>query len=260
MGKVELDRDISLYYEHIGGSSSKPVLVFLHDGLGCSAMWKNFPELLCRETGCPGLLYDRQGYGKSSALQSPRGIDYLHGYALYELPQVLTTLIPEHPYVIIGHSDGGSLGLIWAAQQPHLLLGLITEAAHVFVEPETLAGIKQAEKAYEDGKFTVLSEFHGSKTDVIFKAWSETWLSDWFKEWNIENLLPQVRCSVLAVQGCDDQYGTQLQLDAITSQISGEAQSLMVENCGHAPHAEQTAVVLKAMATFINHISDKCRN
>ncbi len=254
MGKIELDRDLSLYYERIEGNMKKPELVFLHEGLGCTAMWKDFPELLCQETGCPGLIYDRLGYGKSSALNYPRDTDYLHGYALSELPAVLSLLIPERPYIIIGHSDGGSIGLIWAAQRPPLLQGLITEAAHVFIEPETLTGIKKAEQAYEDGKLTVLSKYHGVKTDVIFKAWSDTWLSDWFKDWNIVNLLPQVRCPVLAVQGCDDQYGTQLQLDAITSQTSGATQSLMVKNCGHTPHAEQTAVVLKSMADFINVI------
>ena len=255
MGKIELNRDISLHYEHIEGNIEKPELVFLHEGLGCTAMWKDFPESLCQETGCPGLIYDRLGYGKSSSLRYPRDTDYLHGYALSELPAVLSLLIPERPYIIIGHSDGRRIGLIWAAQRPPLLLGLITEAAHVFIEPETLAGIKKAERAYEDGKLTILSKYHSAKADDVFKAWSDTWLSDWFKGWNIEDLLPQIRCPVLAVQGCDDQYGTQLQLDAITSQTSGAAKSLMVKKCGHTPHAEQTAVVLKSMADFINVIA-----
>jgi len=252
LGKVELERDIWLYYERIDGSMQKPELVFLHEGLGSTAMWKNFPQMLCQETGCPGLVYDRLGYGESSALQSIRDINYLHEYALQELPVILKSLIPKRPYIVIGHSDGGSIGLIWAAQQPPLLKALITEASHVFVEAETLAGIEKADIAYENGKLKVLRKYHGEKTHDIFKAWSETWLSNRFKDWNIENLLPSVSCPVFAIQGCNDQYGTVLQLNAISSQVSGPVQAMMVESCGHAPHTEQTEVVLAAMTDFIN--------
>ncbi len=254
MGEIELENDISLYYECLDGNINKPVLIFLHEGLGCTAMWKEFPRLLCHTTGCSGLIYDRLGYGKSSPLQKPRDINYLHEYALGELQSVISSLIPERSYIIIGHSDGGSIGLIWAGQDPPLMLGLITEAAHVFVDSKTLAGIRAAERAYQQGKFRILNRYHGDKTDSIFRAWSETWLSSWFKDWNIENLLPHVHCPVLGIQGCDDQYGEQFQLSSIISGVTGSTRAMMVKDCGHIPHAEQTDIILSAMAAFIGDI------
>src|SRR5208283_3544519 len=129
---LTLSESHTIHFELIEGMAEKPFLVFLHDGLGCARMWKDFPERLCRQTGCPGLVYDRLGCGRSSALTEPRTIHYLHDYAQFELKQVLAHLIPDRDYFLIGHSDGGSIGLIFAADRPAGLRGLVTEAAHVF--------------------------------------------------------------------------------------------------------------------------------
>ena len=116
MPELELAPDSSvnssIHYEWIDGNAKLPCLLFLHEGLGCTAMWKDFPQRLCAATGCSGLLYDRNGYGQSSPLSAPRSIHYLHEYALIELPQVISRLLAERDYCIVGHSDGGSIGLI----------------------------------------------------------------------------------------------------------------------------------------------------
>lgn len=240
----------ALYYEWIEGDPDKPHLVFLHEGLGCTAMWRDFPRALCRATGCPGLVYDRLGYGASPALPRPRTLSYLHQYALDELPQLLSSLIPERDYVLIGHSDGASIGLIHAAERPAQLRGLICEAAHVFVEPETLAGIADATQAFQAGKLQGLAKYHGEKTASLFRAWSDTWQSDWFRHWNIEYVLPAIACPVLVIQGLEDQYATLAQVEAIVSQVP-RAQQLVVENCGHAPHLERPDELLQHMQAFI---------
>ncbi|WDE08254.1 alpha/beta hydrolase [Thalassomonas viridans] len=242
-------------YQLIPGAADKPYLVFLHEGLGCQAMWKGFPELLCRATGHPGLVYDRLGYGLSSGLREPRTLDYMHDYALKELPQVLKQVIPGKAFILIGHSDGGSISLIYGAGQNPLLKGIITEAAHVFVEPETITGIEAADLAWEKGKLKGLAKYHGDKTGPIFKAWSETWLTDWFREWNIEALLPQITTPLLVLQGQEDQYGSAAQVDAIVRLSSGPAEGQMLENCQHTPHLEAQEVVLSLMADFINNLS-----
>eukprot|EP01034_Spumella_vulgaris_P041994 gene41994-52054_t len=184
MAMLELAEGGQLYYQWIAagdgaavgaGAASQPVLVFLHEGLGCAAMWKDFPARLCAQTGCQGLVFDRLGYGQSSPLRTGRSVHYLHRYALEELPQVLA-LLDGRPYVVLGHSDGGSIALIHAADQPSGLLGVVTEAAHVFVEEVTLAGIREARAAYGAGKLRGLSRYHGDKTDQIFGAWADTWL------------------------------------------------------------------------------------
>ncbi len=255
MPNLKIHDESHLYYHLIPGKAENPHLVFLHEGLGCTAMWQGFPEKLCAATGCPGLVYDRLGYGKSSPLTHARSIHYLHEYALIELPKLLKTVIPHTPFILIGHSDGGSISLIYGAGRPALLKGIITEAAHVFVEPETIAGIKVADDAWEKGRLQGLSKYHGDKTETIFKAWSVTWLSSGFMSWNIEYLLPCITAPLLVIQGADDHYGTLAQVKAIAAQSSGDARQEIVENCGHAPHLEAQSVVLALMADFVAQIN-----
>lgn len=254
MPTLTLRRNRTIYYELIEGHPDKPLLVFLHEGLGCTAMWQGFPKTLCHKTGCPGLVYDRQGYGRSSPLVADRTIHYVHDYALCELPRVLDAVIPGRPYILVGHSDGGSISLIFGAERPPLLKGIVTEAAHVFIEPETLEGIRVADAAFDRGKFKGLNKYHGDKTRQTFKAWSETWLSERFRYWNIEYLLPSINCPMLVIQGRQDQYGTERQVNAIVNKSSGSAEAFIVESCGHAPHLEKPDVVIEKIAGFVAEI------
>jgi pimeloyl-ACP methyl ester carboxylesterase len=248
--QLELSKEYQIHYQLIAGDANKPYLVFLHEGLGCIQMWKGFVELLCSATGCPGLVYDRLGYGESSALTTQRTIHYLHEYALRELPNVLNNLIPQQPYVVIGHSDGGSIGLIHASEQPTLLKAVITEAAHVFVEKQTLAGIKDADVAWDLGKLTGLGKYHGPKTAQIFKAWADTWQTPAFADWNIEYLLSSIQVPILAIQGKEDQYGSDQQVARIVSKVKwGKAD--LIDNCAHAPHLEAQSNVINSICQFL---------
>jgi pimeloyl-ACP methyl ester carboxylesterase len=252
--KFKIDQNQSLNYQLIPGERDKPYLVFLHEGLGCGAMWKDFPALLCKKTGNPGLIYDRLGYGKSSPLIHTRTIHYMHEYALLELPRLLETVLPDTPFILIGHSDGGSISLIYGAERPSFLKGIITEAAHVFVDPETIAGIRSTDVAWKEGKLKGLSKYHGDKTEPIFMAWSVTWLTTWFKYWNIEYLLPSIEVPLLVIQGTDDQYGSVDQVNSIVSKSSSSAQLEMVENCSHVPHLEAKPIILELMSDFVVQI------
>lgn len=256
MPMLDLADGGQLYYELIDGDAHAPALVFLHEGLGCTAMWRDFPARLCKATGRQGLVYDRRGYGLSSPLKSVRSIHYLHEYALIELPQVLARLLPEREHIVIGHSDGGSIALIYAAGQPAGLRGLLTEAAHVMVEAVTLEGVRVAKDAFGAGKLRALQRYHGEKTVQIFNAWAETWLRPEFSHWDIGYLLPAIACPVLAVQGSGDQYGTQAQLDAIAGRAP-DGRQLMVPDCGHTPHQEQPEVLLRLMSEFVDTLSSQ---
>ena len=163
---------------------------------------------------------------------------------------MLAALLPGQDHFLVGHSDGGSIALIYAAQQPPRLRGLITEAAHVFVEDVTLDGIRMADAAFGEGKLRALAKYHGDKTAGIFKAWSDTWLSYGFQFWNIEYLLPSIECPALVVQGTEDQYGSAAQVDAIVAQALN-AMPAMVEQCGHTPHQEQPQALLALMDGFL---------
>lgn len=171
-----MDND-ALHHRLIDGDPQRPWLVFLHEGLGCTAMWSDFAERLCALSGCRGLLYDRRGHGRSPATDVPRTLHYLHAAALQELPDMLARLIAGQPYLLIGHSDGGSIALLHAAERPPLLRAAITVAAHVFVEPMTLDGIRRAVEAWQLGKLQGLARYHGERSTALFEAWSQTWLS-----------------------------------------------------------------------------------
>ena len=251
MGIFALQNSAEIYYETFDGDPSLPVLVFLHEGLGCTAMWDQFIRTLCRSTGHPGMAYDRQGYGQSSALTQKRTLDYLHDYAFEELPQVLGTVIPGREYILVGHSDGGSIALLHASENPSGLRSAVTSAAHVFCEDVTLEGIRAATLAFKAGKLQGLYRFHSDKTDTIFYAWSDTWLAPHFKQWNMEDCLRDIRVPVLVMQGKDDQYATLKQVEAICEQVSGPARPGLIDNCGHSPHQDQPDAVTALIADFI---------
>ena len=241
-----------LYYLLLDGNSALPYLVFLHEGLGCTAMWGDFPAKLCAATDCPGLVYDRLGHGQSSPLIHKRTMRYLHDSALCELPQLLHKIIPQTPYILIGHSDGGSISLISGAERAPLLRGIITEAAHIVVEERTLRAIKTTDAAWAGGKLKSLTKYHGDKTNTLCHAWSGTWLSDCFSSWNIEYLLPSIRAPLLVIQGTDDQYASANHASRIAAQTGGSARVEMVKGCAHVPHREAQAVVLQLMVEFIS--------
>ena len=226
-----------------------PTLVFLHEALGCIAMWKDVPDRLSALTGLPGLIYDRHGHGLSGAAAHPRIPDYLGREALDVLPEVLAACGVADP-VLIGHSDGGSIALLYASRFP--VRAVITEAAHVFVEDVTLAGIREAVTAWRETDLPArLARYHGDKTGALFAAWADTWLSEEFAAWNIEDCLPRIACPVLAAQGEDDEYGTARQVESIVAGVAGWARALMLPDCRHIPHLQASERLLPPMAAFI---------
>jgi pimeloyl-ACP methyl ester carboxylesterase len=236
------------------GAADGPTLVFLHEGLGCIALWKDFPSRLCARLGLPGLVYDRWGYGQSEPLDRPRTTSYLHDEARLLLPAVLEQVGVTRS-VLIGHSDGGTIALLYAAAFPSAPAAIVTEAAHVFVEDVTLAGIQAAGVAFATTDLPRrLARYHGAKTESIFKAWHDGWRSPEFRAWNIEAELPRIICPTLVLQGVNDEYGTTAQVEAIVRGVSGPARSELLPDCGHAPHHEAGQLTLDLIADFVGRL------
>lgn len=234
----------TLEYETIPGD---PVIVFLHEGLGSVAMWKDFPRRLAERTNCGALIYSRYGYGKSDALAAPFGPYFMHAEALETLPDLLEKLGIERP-ILFGHSDGGSIALIYAAAHP--ARGVIVLAPHVFVEEIATAAIRSIQRAYDCGALrTKLGRYHNDP-DSTFRGWSEIWLHPNFRAWNIEEFLPSIHCPVLAIQGLDDEYGSIEQLDRIARR-SPRVELLKIPDCRHSAHIDQPEAVIEASARFI---------
>ena len=235
--------------------SSYPSLIFLHEGLGCAAMWRDFPRLLCELTGCGGLVYSRQGYGNSDPCVVPRPLNYMHKEALDVLPEVLSAAgIVEH--IVIGHSDGASIGLLHAAD-PMLsgLIGLISIAPHVICEELSVRSIRKAREAYLSGTLKAgLQKYHRENTPCAFWGWNKAWLDPEFRDWNITNYLPQISVPQLVLQGNDDEYGTLAQVEIISAQSGASVRTVILENCGHNPCREQTTSSLDLLSDFIKSL------
>jgi pimeloyl-ACP methyl ester carboxylesterase len=196
------------------------------------------------------LVWSRAGYGGSQAYDEARTPRYMHREAEQALPALIAALQVERP-LLIGHSDGGSIALIFAGAFPELPLGIAVMAPHEFVEAETLAGIRLARTAWETTDLPAkLARYHQQQTERVFRDWNDCWLSPAFRDWNIEEYLPRIRCPVLAIQGKDDEYATMRQIEAIAEQVPG-TQLLKLEKCGHTPQRDQEAAVLAALQAFV---------
>lgn len=234
-------------------TDSKPVLVFLHEALGSIIQWKSFPAELCSTLHLPGIVIERTGHGKSSELNGKRDIHYLHNYA-DETQEVLREILnPNQKTILIGHSDGGSIALILASRKLKNLQAVATMAAHTFVEDETLTGIHPAIEAFEAGKLDGLYRIHGEKTRELFYAWANTWLEPSFKNWDIRDEIQSFQIPVLAIQGKNDQYGTEEQVNSIVSGYQNR-KGIMVPGCGHHPHLEKQEEITKAITTWVKEI------
>jgi pimeloyl-ACP methyl ester carboxylesterase len=231
-----------------------PVLVFLHEGLGCVALWRDFPDQLAQATGLPALIYSRIGYGGSSPCTLPRPLTYMHEEGEQALPALLAALgIQKH--ILIGHSDGASISLIYAGAARHDgLLGLAVLAPHSFCEDVSVTSIRAASKAYVEGDLrTRLEKYHGQNVDCAFRGWCDAWLDPAFMRWNIEDYADRITVPVLMIQGEDDEYGTTAQVESIARRVRG-AETLVLPACGHSPQRDQPATTLKAIAGFITRL------
>jgi len=230
-----------------------PPLVFLHEGLGSVAMWRDFPERLAAATGCGALVYSRYGYGRSDPLAEPRPVRYMHDEALVALPQLLDALEVERP-ILVGHSDGGSIALIHAGSTARPLAGLVLLAPHVMVEDLSVSSIAAAREAYEHGDLRAkLARYHAD-VDSAFRGWNDIWLHPDFRAWNIEDVLPRIACPVLAIQGSLDAYGTMAQLERIVRAVRG-TEVLELEGCGHSPHRDRPEAVIEAVTRFVARVA-----
>lgn len=239
--------------------NDRPTIVMLHEGLGSVALWKHFPQHLASRTGCGILAYSRYGHGDSDELREKRPVEFMHHEGEVVLPELLDKLNLRRP-VLLGHSDGGSIALIfagkYAGKYPERPRALVLEAPHVFVEDLSVASITAAKVAYLTTDLPQKLGRYQQHVDATFWGWNDIWLDPKFRSWNIEGYLPAIRCPILCIQGEEDEYGTIAQVKAIQARVPA-TEILMLPNCRHSPHRDQPEATLDGMAKFVAQVAGR---
>ena len=239
----------------VGDLPGRPVIVLLHEGLGCVGLWRDFPQALARATGCGVFAFSRAGYGQSDAADLPRPVDYMTREAVEVLPAVLDALGAER-VILMGHSDGATIALEHAGRvfSPRVR-GLVLMAPHVFTEPMGLAEIARAAQVFATGDLAQrMARWHRDPV-ATFRGWNEAWLNPDFARWDISEVIDHLRVPALVIQGREDQYGTLAQVDEIATRSPAPVEVLVLDDCRHSPQFDQPAAVLDATARFLERLS-----
>ena len=248
--------EAALEFERIPGRDAGPTLVLLHEGLGCVAAWKAFPQQLHATTGLEVFSYSRAGYGHSSAVELPRPLDFHTREALDTLPRALDRASIRE-CILVGHSDGASIAIIYTgARRDRRILGLLLIAPHVLTEVRGIATITASKQAYESSDLrTRLTRYHGDNVDCAFRGWCDTWLDPDFRAWNIERYLPAISVPLMVLRGDEDPYSTATHVERIAVGVSGSVETIGLAECAHAPHLEQADQTLEHATDFVTRIA-----
>lgn len=226
-------------------------IVLMHDSLGCVALWRDFPERLARSTGRPVVAYDRLGYGRSAPYPGPQPASFIADEAESGFSAVRDRLGLER-FVLLGHSVGGCMAITTAGRHADGCEALITVAAQAFTETRTLAGIREAERGFaEPDQMARLARYHGDKAEWVLRAWVDTWHSEAFRTWHLDDDLAEVRCPTLALHGEHDEYGSPAQPERIARLSAGPAEARILPDCGHVPHRECPERLIAALQGFL---------
>jgi len=245
----------SLEYSCFGPSPDQATtILLLHEGLGCVALWRDFPAKLAKASGFGVIAYSRAGYGQSDPADLPRPLDYMTREAVDSLPQLIAAAGLQQ-IILLGHSDGASIAAIYGGSvEDHRVRGLILMAPHFFTEDMGLASIAEAKVAYENTDLpTRMSKYHNNP-DNAFYGWNDSWLHADFKNWNITDVIDYIRVPVLAIQGREDQYGTTAQIEALKAQLYAPLETVLLENCQHTPFLEQPDLTLRSITKFCTRL------
>ena len=227
-----------------------PIVLF-HDSLGCVDMWRQFPLALCHRLARPVIAYDRLGFGRSSARLGIPSVRFVSEEAESYFPQ-LKKRLGVGEFVALGHSVGGAMAVLVAVKMAAECLAVVTEAAQAFVEQKTLKSIAESKGRFANSQeMAKLARYHGDKATWVVSAWTETWLSPEFADWNLRSALPQVTCPLLAIHGDRDEYGSMEFPTLLSSMTSGYAEKFLIADCGHIPHREKEEGVLAKIESFL---------
>ncbi len=226
-------------------------LVFLHGGVGCVRMWRDFPQILCRRAGLPGLVYDRLGFGRSDPLADLEGPTFRNREGRDTLPLVLDAFAIRGA-VLIGHSEGGAISLLAAAAHPARIKGVVGLAPQPVVHEAAVQGTRRVMEEYATGGLRQrLIKYHGEKFDRTFARWAECWTGAQGAAWSMERELAAIACPVLTITGQDDEYGYAPHVEAMARCMGGKLAMHLLPGAGHHPQDEARQEVVELILGFL---------
>lgn len=241
---------------HVADSQHAPIIL-LHDSLGCVALWRDFPLRLAQCTERTVIAYDRVGFGQSFKQKQMIDPDFVRLEAKTTF-QLVRDFFQILDFVVLGHSVGGGMALCCAAQYPQDCRAVITIAAQAFNEVQTIAGIKEAQIAFQNAEqFQRLEKYHAEKTQWVLDAWIKTWLAPIFENWNMDQMVRKVVSPSLIMHGEFDEYGSLAHPHRFQALLGDRAQVEILKDCYHTPHKEQPQLVLNLIVEFLNQSVDK---
>jgi pimeloyl-ACP methyl ester carboxylesterase len=204
------------------------------------------------------ILYDRWGYGQSEGrpyLEVPSFRD-----DLADLGSILSTFRPRSTS-LIGHSDGGTIALYFAAQHPEQVTSLVTIAAHIYLEPKMESGVQKIRQTFEkDENFTLIfRSVHGDKYEAVFHNWFDGWHTPNALDWDMRSLLPNICCPTLVIQGEQDEHATLQHAQDIANSIEG-SELWVASGAAHMLPREIPKLLNKKLLEFLGATTCQTKN
>lgn len=232
------------------GVTAAAPLVLFHDSLGCVELWRDFPQQLANATGHPVIAYDRLGFGRSSP-RADWSVDFIRDEAERFFPRLLEGLGIQH-FILFGYSVGGDMAASCAARHPDRCQALITLSAPTLVDERMVSGLRAAREAFsQPGQVERLARYHGDKAGWVLSAWLDTWLSDAFADWSIEQSASGLTCPTLVMHGDQDEYGAIDHAQRMAAITKGPSELVILKDCHHTPLRECPEVVLANVSRFL---------
>ena len=230
--------------------SDTPTIVMLHEGLGSIRGWRAVPSVVHTRTGESVVAYNRPGHGESEPTPTgPWPADWLHSEAAF-LPSLLAAIEADAP-LLVGHSDGGTAALLAQADGHLTPRGIVTLAAHSWVEQLCFDSIVTMREQRDD----IVAGLARSHADpaAVFDAWSGVWVSKQFRSWDIRPSLHRVEAPTLIAQGAEDEYASQEHAHATARAVGANAESVLVDGVSHMMHHHDPEAIVELIVGFAAH-------
>jgi pimeloyl-ACP methyl ester carboxylesterase len=165
---------LTMYYEDHGDPAAPPV-VLLHGGMSGAQTWSEQLDVLVKTHRV--LVPEQQGHAHTPDVDGP-----LTYQAMANDTVEFIERIAGGPALVVGHSDGGVIGLLLALQRPDLVKRLVAIGAnfhHEGVHSDTLTAGAATDDDFAKprDRYAELSPDGAGHWPVIFDKTQQMWLS-----------------------------------------------------------------------------------